>query len=223
MPRTARASAGNVIYHVLNRGNGGNEVFHEDEDYGSFLQLLNQANERVSMRLLAFCLMPDHFHLVAWPRKAGDLSRWMQWLMTSHVRRYHLHYDSSGHVWQGRFKAFPVQADEHLLTVMRYVERNPVSTKSVPVRKAQKWPWSSVGIPASDFETVKIHPCPVKKRKAWLDQVNKPLSKTEQEAVQVSLVRGSPFGTSVWKKRIGKRLGLESSMRPIGRPKKPEK
>ena len=86
MPRTARASAGNVCYHVLNRGNARNTVFHQDGDYGAFLKLLNQANKRVSMRLLAFCLMPNHFHLVAWPRKDGDLSRWMQWLMTSHVR-----------------------------------------------------------------------------------------------------------------------------------------
>ena len=97
MPRTARASVGNVCYHVLNRGNARNEVFHKDGDYGSFLKLLNQANERVSMRLLSFCLMPNHFHLVAWPRNDDDLSRWMQWLMTSHVRRYHRHYDSSGH------------------------------------------------------------------------------------------------------------------------------
>ena len=136
MPRTARASAGNVCYHVLNGGNGRNTVFHQDGDYGAFLKLLNQANKRVSMRLLAFCLMPNHFHLVAWPRKDGDLSRWMQWLMTSHVRRYHRHYDSSGHVWQGRFKAFPIQSDEHLLTVMRYVERNPVTGENDPSAKS---------------------------------------------------------------------------------------
>ena len=119
MPRTARASVGNVCYHVLNGGNARNTVFHKDADYGAFLKLLNQANDRVSMRLLAFCLMPDHFHLVAWPRQDGDLSKWMQWLTTSHVRRHHRHYDSSGYVWQGRFKAFPIQSDDHLLTVMR--------------------------------------------------------------------------------------------------------
>jgi len=69
--------------------------------------------------------MPNHFHLVLWPHKDGDLSRWMQWLLTAHVRRYHKHYASSGHVWQGRFKAFPIEEDDHLLTVLRYVERNP--------------------------------------------------------------------------------------------------
>jgi len=78
------------------------------------------------MRVLAYCLMPNHFHLALWPQADGDLSRWMQWVLTAHVRRYHRHYGSSGHVWQGRFKAFPIQADGHLLTVLRYIERNPV-------------------------------------------------------------------------------------------------
>ena len=183
MPRTARASVGNVCYHVLNRGNARNTVFHKDADYGAFLKLLNQANDRVSMRLLAFCLMPNHFHLVAWPRQNGDLSKWMQWLTTSHVRRYHRHYDSSGHVWQGRFKAFPIQSDDHLLTVMRYAERNPVRAKTISVRKAQNWKWSSAGTPTSEFEPVKLHNGPAKRRSDWLDWVNKPLTEAERSAM----------------------------------------
>lgn len=206
MPRIARASAGNVCYHVLNRGNARNEVFHKAGDYGAFLRLLNQANERVSMRLLAFCLMPNHFHLVAWPRNDGDLSSWMQWLMTAHVRRYHRHYDSSGHVWQGRFKAFPIQSDEHLLTVMRYVERNPVRA-------------NSAGTPPEDYEVVKLHAGPIKKRANWLDWVNQPLSQAESEALQLSLTRGRPFGSERWQKQTARKLNLESTMRPRGRPK----
>ena len=220
MPRTARASVGNVCYHVLNRGNAQNEVFHNDGDYGSFLKLLNQANERVSMRLLSFCLMPNHFHLVAWPRNDGDLSRWMQWLMTSHVRRYHRHYDSSGHVWQGRFKAFPIQSDEHLLTVMRYVERNPVRAKTIPIRKAQNWSWSSAGTPPSDYEVVKLHAGPIKKKANWINWVNQPLNSAESAALQQSINRGCPFGTERWQKQTAKKLGLESTMRPRGRPRK---
>ena len=220
MPRTARASAGNVCYHVLNRGNARNTVFHKDGDYGAFLKLLNEANERHSMRLLGFCLMPNHFHLVAWPRKDGDLSRWMQWLMTSHVRRYHRHHDTCGHVWQGRFKAFPIQSDEHLLTVLRYVERNPVRAKSIPVRKAEKWPWSSAGTPRAEFEKVKLNSGPIKKRANWLDWVNQPLSPIELDAVRLSLQRGRPFGSERWQKQTAKRLDLESTMRPPGRPRK---
>ncbi len=104
--------------HVRNRGDARQEVFHKIDDYADFLELLIEASERLPMRLLSYCLMPDHFHLVLRPRKDGDLSRWMQWLLTSHVRRYHRNYQSSGHVWQGRFKAFPIQSDKHLLTVM---------------------------------------------------------------------------------------------------------
>jgi putative transposase len=103
MPRTARASAGGVVYHVINRGNARNEVFHKEEDYVAFQKLLRDAQRRCPMRILSYCLMPNHFHLILWPHRAGDLSRWMQWLLTAHVRRYHRHYGSSGHVWQGRF------------------------------------------------------------------------------------------------------------------------
>ncbi|MEM9658784.1 MAG: transposase [Planctomycetota bacterium] len=226
MPRTARASAGNVCYHVLNRGNARMEVFRKEDDYddyGAFLGLLNEANERSSMRLLSFCLMPDHFHLVAWPREEGDLSRWMQWLLTSHVRRYHRRYHSSGHVWQGRFKAFPIQSDEHLLTVMRYVERNPVRAKSIPVRKAQNWPWSSAGRPPRNYEPALVHAGPVKKRTDWLDWVNRPLTAAELKAVRTSVERGRPYGSQIWQKRTANKLGLEFTMRPRGRPKKPTK
>jgi REP element-mobilizing transposase RayT len=141
MPRTARAAVGGLCYHVLNRGNARHEVFHKPEDYAAFAKLLGEASERLPMRLVAWCLLPNHFHLVLWPRHDGDLSRWMQWLMTSHVRRYHRHYKSSGHVWQGRFKAFPIEQDEHLLTVLRYVERNPLRANLAP--RAEDWRWSS--------------------------------------------------------------------------------
>ena len=107
MPRTARSCPGGYTYHVLNRGNARTTVFHRSEDYDAFLELMAEASARVPMRVLAYCLMPNHFHLALWPREDGELSRWMHWLMTTHVRRHLMRYRSSGHVWQGRFKAFP--------------------------------------------------------------------------------------------------------------------
>ncbi len=142
MARTARASAGGICYHVLNRGNARGEVFHQPGDYRAFRTLLREACLQVPMRVLAYCLMPNHFHLAVWPRHDGDLSGWMQWLLTVHVQRYHQHYDSSGHVWQGRFKAFPIQQDEQLLTVLRYIERNPL--RAGLVARAEEWLWSSL-------------------------------------------------------------------------------
>lgn len=220
MPRTSRASVGNVCYHVLNRGNAQGEVFHKDADYAAFLKLLVQASERLPMRLLGYCLMPNHFHLVVWPYHDGDLSRWMQWLLTSHVRRYHRHYDSSGHVWQGRFKAFPIQQDDHFLKALRYVERNPVRAKSIPVRKAERWPWSSAGTPPKEVEKPKIDVWPVRRPSKWLEWVNEPQTEAELKAMRDCLARGAPYGSESWRRTTAARLGLESSLRPRGRPRK---
>ena len=220
MPRHPRISLGNYCYHVLNRGNGRDTVFHKDGDYAAFLKLMNEASDRIPMRLLSYCLMPNHFHMVLWPKNDGDLSKWMQWLTTAHVRRYHRHYDSSGHVWQGRFKSFPIQDDNHLLTVMRYVERNPVRAKSIPVRKAQNWMWSPVGRPPKDTIIPMLDPGPVKRRKNWLDWVNQPLTQTERDALGTCIARGQPFGVEKWKSKTATQLGIESSLRLRGRPRK---
>jgi len=211
-----------MVYHVINRGNAHNEVFHKDQDYASFLKLLAEACERLPLRIIAYCLMPNHFHLVLWPHNDGDLSRWMQWLLTSHVRRYHRHYGSSGHVWQGRFKAFPIQQDNHLSTVLRYVERNPLRAKLV--RKAERWPWSSIGSPPNDVVRPMLDRGPVPRGSEWLEWVNRPLTEAELLAMRHCVNRGTPYGSDVWQQRAATRLGLESSLRPRGRPgKKPSR
>ena len=218
MPRTARASVGGLCYHVLNRGNGRTDVFHKDGDFAAFLQLMADATERLPMRILGYVLMHNHFHLVLWPRKDGDLSRWMQWLMTAHVRRYHRHYHGSGHVWQGRFKAFPIEQDEHLLTVLRYVERNPLRAKMVT--RAEEWAWSSLSWRPSGKRPELLSHGPIVVPRNWVSLVNKPQTEDEIAAMQRSLARGTPFGGERWTERIAERLGLESTLNPRGRPRK---
>ncbi|MFA7534723.1 MAG: transposase [Desulfuromonadales bacterium] len=120
------------------RGNGRAEVFHKPADFAAFIKLIGVAKERFPVKVIAYCLMSNHFHLLAKPTEGEDLSRWMQWLMTTHVRRYHRHYGTSGHVWQGRFKSFIVQQDDHLLTAIRYVEGNPVRAGMVSSAKEGK-------------------------------------------------------------------------------------
>jgi len=217
MPRTARASVGDMCYHVVNRGNARGEVYHKDEDYAAFVTLLGQACERLPMRVLAYCLMPNHFHLVLWPRGNGDLSRWMQWLMTAHVRRYHRHYQGSGHVWQGRFKAFPIQQDEHLLTVLRYVERNPVRANLV--ERAEQWAWSSAPLWCRKELPAYLLAGPVRYEGNWLAWVNRPQTDAEEADLRKCVARGTPFGGPLWQRRTAGRLGLESSLRPRGRPR----
>jgi putative transposase len=221
MPRTSRASQGGYCYHVLNRGNGRADVFHKDDDYRAFLHLMGQASGRLPMRVVAYCLMPNHFHLVLWPHADGDLSRWMQWLMTTHVRRYHKHHGSSGHVWQGRFKAFPIQKDEHLLTVIRYVERNALRANLA--KRAESWPWSSLTKPDADGGGVALHEGPCPRGEDWHAHVNRPQSDAELKALRQSSSRGTPFGGSRWQALTAGRLGLESTLRPRGRPRKTAK
>jgi putative transposase len=206
---------------VLNRGNCRAEVFHKEGDYAAFVDLLAAANNRLPLRILGYVLMPNHFHLVLWPRAAGDLSRWMQWLLTSHVRRYHRHYHSSGHVWQGRFKAFPIEQDEHLVTVLRYVERNPLRANLV--ERAEDWRWSSLAWRAKARRPAMLAKWPVPCPRNWVEHVNTPQTEAELEALQRSIDRGSPFGDERWQRRVANRLGLEASLRPRGRPKKLEK
>lgn len=217
MPRTSRASVGGMVYHVLNRGNGRQTVFHKPQDYVAFTNLMQLAHERLAMRVIAWCLMPNHFHLVLWPHHDGDLSSWMQWLMTSHVRRYHKHYGSDGHVWQGRFKAFPIQDDEHLLTVVRYVERNALRARLVEI--TEHWPWTSLAAVSANSPPPFFHPGPVPRGQHWFDFVNEPQTEAEVEAIRHSILRGTPFGDTEWQQRTARELGLESTLRPRGRPR----
>jgi putative transposase len=216
MARTARASVGGVCYHVLNRGNGRAEVFHKTEDFVAFLDLMEEAIARLPMRLLAWCLIPNHFHLLLWLYEDGDLSRWMQWLLTSHVRRYHRHYHGSGHVWQGRFKAFPVQEDEHLGTVLRYVERNAL--RAHLVLRAEAWPWSSAAALDGGKRAALLDAGPIPRSEDWLDWVNAPQSEAELAALRKCIERGAPYGNESWQEATAERLGLEASLRPRGRP-----
>ena len=212
MPRIPRGQVAGYAYHVLNRGNGGAAVFHKDGDYTAFLDLLATAKATYPVRIFGFCLMPNHFHLVVQPATDKALSPFMQWWMTSHVRRYHRHYRSHGHVWQGRFKSFPIQQDGHLLSVLRYVLRNPV--RAGLVEHAMDWPWSSLRFPHMSDPTPVETPTD---RLSWIDQ---PLFDHELAALRTCVNRQQPFGTTDWQAVTATTLGLESTLRRRGRPRK---
>src|SRR5262245_9001932 len=218
MPRTARASLGDTCFHVLNRGNDRRRVFHKDADYRAFLKALGDACTAVPMRVLAYCLMPNHFHAVVWTHADGDLSRWLHWWLNAHVRRYQRHYHRSGHLWQVRSKAFPIAHDEHLLTVLRYVERN--GQRAGLVGRAEQWPWSSLRWWAGDRRPAYADAGPVRRPADWVAYVNEPLTPAELECVRLSVQRGAPYGSAAWVQEAAARLGLETTLRPRGRPRK---
>jgi putative transposase len=212
-----------MIQHVLNRGNGRMRLFHKAADYDAFANLLADAAERVpGVHLLAYCLMPNHWHLILRPGADGDLSAYMRWLSNTHVRRWRQHWHSvgQGHVYQGRFKAFPVQEDHHYLTLLRYVEANPLRAKLV--RRAERWRWSSLSAPQAPDGRMLLSDSPIPRPRNWVNIVNEPLEPEALAAARESVKRGRPFGEDKWVKRTADRLGLGFTLRQRGRPKKEE-
>ena len=221
MPRIGRTAPGGLVYHVMNRVNGRRKLFLKDDDYLAFLELLAEAKTREPMRILGFCLMPNHWHLVLWPRRDGDLSRFMRWLSNTHVRRYHQHYHSygQGHVYQGRFKSFPIKDDRHLLTVLRYIEANPLRAELV--KRAQNWDFSSLTCRRSPITRVPLLDAwPLDRPRGWTALVNQRLSQCSGMRCALSMARGRPFGDLAWTVRIARRLSLQSTINPRGRPRK---
>jgi putative transposase len=211
MPRIPRGQLDGQVFHVLNRGNGRAAVFHEDADFRAFIDLLAEAKQRVPVRTAAFCVLSNHFHLVVESTPEATLSAFMHWWLTSHVRRYHRHYGTSGHVWQGRFKSFPIQKDDHFLTVVRYVLQNPVRARLAV--HPNDWPWSSLHYP----QLIDPWPVPRLEDDDWLDSA---LPAEEIQRLRASTLRQTPFGDSLWQQSLAALLGLESTLRPRGRPKR---
>ena len=205
------------IYHVLNRGNVRQTVFFKDADYRVFMELLAESKRRFEIKLFAYCLMPNHFHFVVQCPKAKCYSDWMHWLTTTHVTRYLRHYDGSGHVWQGRFKSFLVQTDEYLLTVLRYVEANPIRAGMVDF--ADQWLWSSHNQRIGKVRNELLDKPPMAMPLAWEEWVNRAIGDAELKAIRKCVNRQAPYGESSWQEEICQKLGIESVLRPIGRPK----
>lgn len=210
MPRIPRGQLAGYAYHIINRGNGGATIFNNTGDYQVFLDLLCEAKSKFAVKVFGFCLMPNHFHLVLQPETVMTLSTFMQWWLTSHVRRYHRRRGSSGHVWQGRFKSFPIQQDGHFLTVLRYILCNPI--RAGIVERVNQWPWSSL-----THRTI-LDPWPVPCPSDWDRWLNEPLLDRELGRLRTSVNRQRPFGAAEWQTQTVTTLGLESTLRDRGRP-----
>jgi putative transposase len=184
------------------------------------VDLMAEASDGLPMRILGLCLMPNHFHLALWPAGDGDLSAWMRWLMTTQVARYRRHYHNRGigHVWQGRFKAFPVQSSRHLLDVLCYIERNPV--RAGLVERAADWPWSSAAMRAGGAEL--LSRWPVRRPADWAERISRAEPPSRLRLLRLCGNRSRPYGDGEWTARTADALGLGSSLRPQGRPRKTE-
>ena len=207
---------------MLNRANADLVVFRKDEDYEAFLRVLHSALEHVpGMRLLAYCLMPNHWHMALWPRRDGELSDFCHWLTLTHTQRWHAHYRNvgRGHLYQGRYKSFPIAEDDHYFAVLRYMERNALRAGLAP--KAELWPYGSLALRTGvRLEGPPLSEGPLALPDHWVRHVNKPQTEAELEALRRCVQRGQPFGPEAWVERTAKKLGLQSTLKARGRPKK---
>jgi putative transposase len=221
MPRRPRHAPGGLVYHVLNRAVARLALFEKDADYEAFERVIAEALEKHPTRLLGYVVMPNHWHFVVWPRADGELTDFVRWLTHTHVMRWHTHFGTrgTGHLYQGRFKSFPVQTDDHFYTLMRYVERNP--KRAELVEHAQEWRWSSLWRRTAGGESLSpLHPWPLPLPSDWTRLVNRPQTEAEVAAIRNSIQRSAPFGSTPWQNRTAKRLGLEWTLRARGRPRK---
>ena len=222
MPRQKRVDAAGSIYHALNRGNRRQTIFHKDEDYEAFLRVLEEGLAKYPVELYSYVLMPNHWHLVLRPSEDGGMGRLLRWVTATHTQRYHAHYDTSGegHLYQSRFKSFPIEDDEHFLTVCRYVERNPLRAKLVS--RAEDWKygslWEWLQKPKPERSLLSAWPLP--RTTKWVERVNQVLSEKELAAVRTCVERGRPFGSDDWVNKTVQTAGMSYTLRPRGRPAK---
>ena len=222
MPRNRRVSPDGIVQHIVNRGDHRETLFHKPEDFRAFLAVIAEAAVRIPMRILAYCIMRNHFHLLLWPEVGEALPEYMQWLMNTHIRRYLKHYPpvSPGHLYQGRYTNSLVENGKSFLAVARYVEANALTAGLVT--HAQDYPWSSASPLADDPTRPILADWPVPRPKDWATFLNVRSPTSERKRIQASASRGAPFGSEEWVKKVVKAYGLEHTVRKPGRPSRTE-
>lgn len=222
MPRNARIDVPNYPYHVINRAVMRLRIFDTKEDYQLFERVLNETIEETNMRVLGYTIMPNHWHLLLYPRNEGDLGIFMHRLTSAHTRKVKVKTGTigTGPLYQGRYKSFLIQEDRHFLSVLKYIERNPVRAKLIT--KAEEWRWGSAWrrIHGTLKEKKLLADIPVELPKDYRVWVNTPESSELLDALRTSVNKGAPYGSEGWVEKTVKQFGLGSTLRNPGRPKK---
>jgi putative transposase len=221
MPRRPRSCPAGFVYHIWNRAAGRLRLFKKDADYLAFERVLLEAHRRHPIRILDWCLMPNHWHFSVYPKADGQVTEFFRWLTHTHSMRWHTSHAAVGlgPLYQGRFKSLPVQRDGHLTTMLRYIERNPL--RAGLVRRALDWRWDSAAIRAHGPEDLRalLSAWPIEVRRDWNRWVDQPQTAAEEEAIRNAIRRSRPFGSEGWTVRTARTLHLEHTLRPRGRPR----
>jgi putative transposase len=220
MPRQPRFCPSGLCYHVLNRGVARLALFENTGDYEAFTEVLAEAIRHEPLPIIAYCLMPNHWHFVVRPFRDDQVSNFFRWLTHTHTMRWHASHQTTGtgHLYQGRFKAFPIQEETHLTAAIRYVERNPVRANLCQL--AEQWKYGSAWhrVNKTFFSTHMLGAWPIPIPSCWLDHVNQAQTASELDAIRTSVTRGSPLGREAWVSQAAARLNIGHTIRPRGRP-----
>ncbi len=222
MSRIARVDIGNEIYHVINRAVGRTQIFNKAKDYQLFEDLLLDAKEEFNMRILAYVMMPNHWHLLLRPREDGDLGIFMHRLTNKHTRQVHVQTKTIGHgpLYQGRYKSFLVDTDNYYFTLIKYIERNPVRAKLV--NKCEDWKWGSAWrrINGEQPKQRLLNELPQALPENYQLRINTTEKEGESDQIRCCVNKGAPYGNDKWVDMMVKEYNLESTKRAGGRPKK---
>lgn len=222
MPRSARIDVGDYVYHALNRANGRLQIFDSSDEYLQFERLLIETKELTGMRILAYTLIPNHWHLALWPRNDGDLQQFMHLLTNSHTRKVHAQTgtNGSGHLYQGRYKSFLVDSDNYLLTLIKYIERNPV--RAGLVARPEDWQWGSawIRINGTTEQKKRLDLPPTDLPTNYLAWINRADKEDDLLSIRTSVNKSVPYGRETWVGNMVNVFHLASTLRNPGRPKK---
>jgi putative transposase len=220
MPRIARIVAPGYPHHVTQRGNNRTTVFFDDQDRKTYLELLGKYSKSFAMQIWAYCLMPNHVHLLVVPEKENSLARGIG--LTNQVYTQYLNrkLKQSGRIWQNRFFSCIVEREEYLWAVARYIEQNPV--KADMVKQAEDYRWSSARAHLTPASDALLH------QPSWLDETDKSAyaefllqrdDKTESDLRRATRT-GRPFGSEVFIDAMELKLNARLKARKPGRPRK---
>jgi putative transposase len=219
MARLARVVAAGLPHHVTQRGNRRQPVFFGDDDYETYRELLAEGCRAAGVAVWAYCLMPNHVHLILVPKDADGLRAALGETHRRYTRHVNLRKGWRGYLWQGRFASFPVD-ESHLLACARYVELNPVRARLA--RRPRDWRWSSARahLAGTDDDLVTTRPL-LDLVDDWREFLRGGLSAAEHEAIRAHERTGRPLGDKRFMARLEKRLGRTlARQKPGPKPKR---
>lgn len=217
MPRPRRIVPANYVFHVLNRGCDRRAIFTHPKHYANFVSLMATAAGRCGVRILAYCLMPNHWHLLLWPTSDGAITAFIHWLCTCHVSQMARERGAgAGHLYQGRFRCFVVETADYYYRAAVYVEDN--ARRAGLAARAEDWRWSSASERAPGAERWLVVPGPLALPDDCLTIVNRGASADDLDRLRGCSVTDRPYGSHGWATLTADRLGLGQRLRPCGRP-----